>query len=218
MTLNPSRSTVEKLDQTETEAERESEAMSQQKSKYAAVSTAKAQRGANYVRPGHYLARIDAVREDKSSNKKGDFIAIELTIAKVLDATNTGPESVKQTPHVVGETAADILMLANIAFEGRAKAFAMAAGGLNESDFAQEEYPGQVIEQMVSPDQPLAGRLIEFRAAMVVKRDSRQKDSVGPNDVYTRIDYIRRVPADEVPTVLGPDVTAKFFPDLVVAK
>jgi len=188
-------------------------------SKYAKVSGARAQRGGNYVKPGHYLARIDAVREDKAF-KKGEFLAFEMTIVHVFAGSETGFDHNRKVPmtvHSVGEQVTDILMMTNVAFEGRAKAFAMAAGDLTAEAFTEEEYPGQIIEQMVAAEQPLAGRVLEIRAQQVIKVAGRAKaeTTLTNNDVYTRIDYLRRVPLPELAGVVDDKVIAKFFPDAV---
>lgn len=186
--------------------------------KYGKVSGAKAQKSGNYVRDGHYVARIDAVREDNAF-KKGDFIANEMTIVKTFEDSTPGfdySRKVEKSLHAPGESTADILMVSNVAFEGRMKAFVMAAGNLTEQAFADEDYPGAIIDEVLGEEQPLVGRAVEFRATTVIKRDARQKteEDLTNNDVYTRIDYVRQVPASELGDLLGEDVAAKFFPDL----
>ncbi len=188
-------------------------------SKYAGVSGARAQRGGNYVRPGHFLARIDAVRADKTF-KKDEFIAIELTVVHVFPGSDSGIDYNRKVPIpslTVGEQVSDILKMTNVAFEGRAKAFAMAAGDLGADAFTQEEYPGQIIEQMLVPEQPLAGTVIEVRAQQVVKKDARAKaeTALTNNDVYTRTDYLRNVPIAELAGIADAKIIAKFFPDAV---
>ena len=190
----------------------------QQQSKYAKVAGARAARGANYMRPGHYLARIEAVREDKAF-KKGDYVAIEMTVvATFADAVQGFDYNRKvQLPfHGVGENVSDVIMQTNIAAESRIKAFAMAAGDLTEEDFQSEAYPGATIDELVGETQPVAGAVVEIRAQTVIKKESRAKaeSALTNDDIYTRLDYVRRVSFAETKTLLEPKVIDRLFPDL----
>jgi hypothetical protein len=190
----------------------------QEKSKYAGVSGAKAQRVGNYVKPGHYLARIDRVEEGQAF-KKGPFIAVQFTIVHAFENSVPGFDynrKVALALHRAGEDVTDICMLSNVAFESRVKAIALVAGGLTESDFVQEEYPGKIIEDMVDEDQPLAGVVVEIRADTVVKKVAKAKpeEALTNDDVYTRLGYMRRVPASELAEILEDRELQKFFPDL----
>lgn len=188
-------------------------------SKYAKASAAKAQAPSNYIRPGHLLAVINRLEEGEAF-KKGSFVAANMTVVKVFPDSVEGFNYDRKIPlglHTIGEAVSDIMMMSNVAFEGRIKAFVMTAGDLGDEDFASEEYPGQIIDEAVGETQPLAGTVLELRARTIVKKDARHKAEaeLTNNDVYTRIDYVRAVPAEELPELLDEATLARFFPDLV---
>ena len=201
----------------------------QQKSKYAGVSGAKPQRASNYVRPGRYIVRLDRL-EAGEAFKKGDYVAIQQTVLKTLPNGPVGfdyDRKIPLPPHSQGEQISEIAMVKNVAFEGRMKALLMVAGDMIEADFARgtpeapipgnlEAYPGQSVEQAVSPDQPLAGVVMEIRADTAVKKDAKAKpeQALTNADIYTRIAYLRRIPFAELPSTLDEATLARYFPDL----
>ena len=194
------------------------------KSKYAKVSSAKPQRAANYPRPGHYLVRIDAIREDEDSKNIG-YIANEMTNVHTFADSEPGYNYVKKAPmplHKVGETFTDVIKSGNVAFAQRTKGLAMAVGNLTQDDFDKEEYEGEIIDQLVSEDAPGAGKVLEIKVQQRIKKDSRSKaeSELGENDQYTTIGYVRCVPFSEVAEILEEegkltkDQILKFFPDI----
>ena len=185
------------------------------------ASKARAHRSANYPRPGHYLVRLDAVREDTDKSKT-TFIAVEQTCVKVYEDSQPGFDYGKKTPmalHRVGETFADIIKRTNVAFGPRLKAVAMCAGNLTEEDFATEEYEGAIVDQMLHADQPCAGYVLEIVIKSVIKKDKRDipEEQLGSKDFYQTIDYVRRLSFGEVQEELAgmnPAQVARLFPDL----
>ena len=41
------------------------------------------QQGGNYIRPGHYIMRLDRVKAGTSQQGSGDFVAIEMTTLSI---------------------------------------------------------------------------------------------------------------------------------------
>lgn len=172
------------------------------KGRYGNVSGAKPQRASNYLRPGHYVVQVSAVKED-TAFKKGDFVAVEMRVVHVFADSTPGYDYARKadTPcHSLGEEVSDIMMVSNVAFEQRLKAFVMNAGGLTEEDFANEEYPGQLIEAALGDEQPIAGTLVELRCETVVKKDARDKAEADlkNENIYTRPNYVRTLAASEL--------------------
>lgn len=186
--------------------------------KYADVGGARAQRPANYIRTGHYLARIDRV-EEGTTFKKEDFVAANLTILKVFPDSQEGfdyDRKVKTPLHAVGEAVTDFMAVQNVAFNGRIKGFASIAGDLNESDWAQENPKGSIVGEIVGATQPLSGVVVEIRADLRVKKEAKAKPEAAltGKDVYTQTGYVRRVPFAELKELLDEATIARHLPDL----
>lgn len=191
--------------------------MSKQQSKYASVGAARAQMSANYPRPGHYWIRIDAVEEGKNF-KKEDFIANRYTVIRVLDDSIPGFDfgrKAEMPTNSVGESVSDVMKVNNVAFEGRVKAFAMVSCDVTEAGFQSEEYPGQIIDELVSADSPAVGAVIDLKVEQVIKQNAQNKeeDQITNSDTYTKNGYVRRVPFAEVLEAIGDDVR-RFVPDI----
>ena len=184
------------------------------KSKYASVSSARAQSTATYPTGGHYLWLIQAVEEGVNF-KKQDFVANRSTnIFTFEDSVSSIDYDRGQTaipPTAVGTTLSDVMLLGNVAFDGRIKNLAMAAANLTEADFEAEEYDGQIIDEMVGPDQPVAGFVVEVRVEQTVKRDAR--DPIENKDTYHKVNYIRRLSFSEVLETVGENVT-RLIPNI----
>lgn len=168
-------------------------------SKYAGIGAARAQRPANYFKPGfHGLVRILKVEEGEDRFKT-TLVACQATVVHLFadaDAANTNK---------VGEECAEVIKKTNQAYAGRLKALAMAVGDLTEQDFEEQKYDGEIFDELLSEDQPAAGVIVETRSALVKKKAAAEKtaEQLKPSDFYTRVDFLRRVPFGEVKEILA---------------
>lgn len=167
----------------------------QAKSKYAGVGGARTQRAANYFKPGtHALWRISRIEEGEDRFKTA-LVAANGTLIFAFE-DNSGNRT--------GEEVSEVIKRSNVAFEGRLKALAMAAGDLTETDFDQQEYDGEIFDDMVAEENPVGGTVVEVRAVSVVKQTAANKkpEDLEAKDRYTRVDFVRRVPFSEVQEVM----------------
>lgn len=197
------------------------------KSKYAKVSSAEVFGDVNYFnRAGRYLVLINSIEEGENHNNVL-FVQANLRILKVFD---NGPESydydkrrsgepVVIAPHTVGEEVVDKMMSNNVAFTSNVKRIAMTVGDLTQDDFDKESFEGEIIEDMVSSEQPLAGRVIEVRAKQVVKKPQREKDEedLRNEDCYTRIDYVELLDGEDIEDELDTEIIEQYGIDVTTA-
>ena len=190
------------------------------KSKYAKVSKAEVFGDVNYFnRAGRYLILVNSIEEGENHN---NILYVQNNMT-VLHVAATGPRSynydkrkggdpVEMAPHNVGEEVVDKIMSNNIVFGSNLKRLAMTIGDLTQEDFDNEEYEGQIIEEMVSEKQPLAGRVIEVIAKQIVKKPKRDVDEedLTNDDVYTRVDYVELLQGDEIIEELDAEIIEKF--------
>lgn len=193
---------------------------SKPKSKYAKVSAAEVFGDVNYLnRAGRYLVLINSIEEGENHNNIL-FVQSNMRILKVFE---NGPESydydkrkggepVALAHHAVGEEVVDKMMSNNIAFGSNVKRIAMTLGDLTQKDFDNEEFEGEIIEEMVSSDQPLAGSVVEIRAKQVVKKPQRDKDEedLRNEDCYTRIDYVERLDGEDIKDELDSEIIEQY--------
>lgn len=159
---------------------------------FAGVKEAKPSFAANYLSEGHYLLRIDRVKFGKT--RKGDeFVAVETTVAHVWD-NNDG------AGHKIGENATHMLMCKHDMFLPNFKAMIVNLLKCPETDITVDACV-QICDEAT---QPFSGMLVEIIAKNIVTREG--------ND-FTRIDYKRQVPAEEVAGLLSDEVKTRLFPD-----
>lgn len=158
---------------------------------FSGIEKVKARIDANYIRPGHYLARIDVVKADKTRKQDG-FVAIEMTILHVIDNDN-------DKGHSVGENVSHLLMQKHDAFLGNMKSFVANVFGM-----MPEEITEQHCTLVCSTPCPLTGTVVEFTARNITTR-------LGSD--FTAINYRREVPAAECIATLSPQVQILYFPN-----
>lgn len=164
-------------------------------SKYAGVGAARAQRPANYFKPGgHFLWRVIKVEEGEDRFKNA-LVAAQGGIIHTFEDSDAASNR-------VGEEVAEVIKRSNVAFAGRLKALAMAIGDLTEADFEAQEYDGEIFDELVSEDQPGAGVILQVRTVQVLKQAAANKEKPEPKDYYTRTDFVRRVAFSEVKELL----------------
>jgi hypothetical protein len=158
-----------------------------------------------YIRSGHYLARIDAVKAGK--NRFGDdLVAIEMT--GIYTFPDGQPPSKGEQFHAPGEAFSDVISRkgAKDMYLGRVKAFITSV--TNEPESA---VTAQVAEIVTGATQPLKGLIVEvFGRNIVTKAAAGRALAAGPGSVpetMVAVDYrgqmsvtrLRKlVPADQL--------------------
>ncbi len=182
------------------------------KSKYAGVGATRAQRPANYFRPGgHFLIRVLKIEEGQDRFEVA-LVAMQGTV--VHSFADSAP-----TTNKVGEDVSEIIKRTNKAYGPRLKALAMTVANLTEADFEEQEEDGEIIDEMVSEDQPAAGVILEVRSTQILKQTAAEKANPEPKDFYTRVDFIRRVSFSETRDLLlesglTPELVARRVPNI----
>ena len=170
----------------------------QMASMFSGVSQARPNVDANYVRPGRYWLRIDNCKVG-TSRKHVPFCANEMTVVHVFDNSNG-------TGHRVGEQVTDMMMRDNDYFLSDIQGF---VGHVLDVE------PAAVTEQdcgaIYGPEQPLRGLCVELNAREIQTRNINQQ--TGQPGVFTKISYVREVPATELLQFLPPDVQNQFWPN-----
>jgi len=173
---------------------------------FTGAGTTKSSRDSNYVTPGHYIMRIESVRQ-KLNREDAAIFVIEMlpihVIAKDLLEDNRQPGTMNGTPtfsnkkgvpcsHLISFTGpGKDMALPNIkAFaEVLVPGFAEAFGEMAIDPDTKEKYDVQerTLEGLVEEDgefaQPLAGMLVEVIARSIVTQKSK-KD-------FTKITYVQ---------------------------
>ncbi len=177
-------------------------------SKYAGLATTQVTQRGNYLTPGHYLLRVNSFRKQVGFRAGPMFVGNLNVIHVFADSPATAnPE---------GQEVSEVLKESNRAFMPRMRAFIDAAGALTQDDWTNDG--GDAIVGEASGDsQPLAGKIVEARATLVVKETAQNKpqSELQPTDVYTRVDYLRNVTIEEAKETISAESFAKFFPDAV---
>jgi hypothetical protein len=157
---------------------------------FAGMKSAKPILDSEYFKPGHYW--VLNCRNKIDQNRKLEwFIANEFTIIHVLD--NAGGQGFS-----IGASATHLVMQKSDYFASEVRTFVSKVLAVAFEDVGEEE-----AMSVYGDDQPLAGTIIEVRATMVMTKK---------NTPFTKICYMREVPASEALGVLAPEVVARFFP------
>lgn len=143
--------------------------------------------GGTYIRPGHYLARIDRVKAGTSQQDSGEFVAIEMTVLAALpDGEIPVDEDFNLLSsehwHRPGEAVSHLLMAKHASFQGNFKAFVSNVGGLTDKAVTAEKC-SMVTQGLFD------GLLVEVRARTTKTRKG---------SPFTVVGYAREVPPAEV--------------------
>ena len=143
--------------------------------------------GGSYVRPGHYLARVDRVKAGVSQQDGGECVAIEMTVVETLQDGDIPVDSdfnlqTKDAWHRPGENVSHLLMAKHASFQSNFKAFVANVGGIPEGDINQDHCQ-KVTEGLFE------GLFVEVRARTVKTRRGTP---------FTVVGYSREVPPAEI--------------------
>lgn len=160
------------------------------------IGDAKMRIGANYIRPGHYMLRMDGIKIDETRNKVA-FMAVETTVVKVLDDD-------QGKGHRVGEAVCHWMKVVDDNFLPNLKAMIAHIMDMKPEEIAQEH-----AMLICAADQPLTGSVIEVNARQIMTRQ---------NKPFTEVNYKREVPPAEALTVLDAEAQRIYFPNEFLAK
>lgn len=163
---------------------------------FKSLKDVKMRQAANYMRAGTYWCRIDAIKIDKN-RKMAVFMAVEMTIVKVLDDD-------QGRGHKVGEGVCHMLMVANDSFLPNIKA--MIA---HIMDMRPEEIEARHAEQICALDQPLTGTVVDVYARAITTKAGKP---------FTEINYRREVPPAEAAATLDAETQEVYFPNDALTK
>lgn len=150
-------------------------------------NTVASSNGGSYVRPGHYLARIDRVKSGESQQGSGEFVAIEMTVLAALEDGDLPVDEDfnilgKEHWHRPGENVSHLLMAKHPSFQANFKSFVANVGGVAESEVTKDRCV-QVTQGLFE------GLFVEVRARTVKTRRG---------SPFTLVGYSREVPPEEI--------------------
>lgn len=172
---------------------------------FTGVEDAKASFDAVYVNVGHYILRIDRVKADES-RKKEQFMAVEMTtLHQYGDCASFLKEGDSPDKlHRPGQAVSHLMMAKHESFKGNVKAMIANILGVHETEVSEKD-----CNDICGEGQPLGGMIIEVRAQNILTRDKRD---------FTKVTYVREVPASELFNVLDQKIIDTYFPEDVMAK
>jgi hypothetical protein len=115
------------------------------------IENAKASFASNYVRAGSYEADLGKVELTKN-HAKVEFLAIEMTVTKVMDND-------EGRGHKVGDEITHLMKVQNTSFLGNFKQFAASALNCDADQVGKAE-----ADRITSDEQPLVGVKVGFVA------------------------------------------------------
>ena len=156
--------------------------------------------GGSYVKPGHYLARIDRVKAGISQQDKKEFVAIEMTVLASLPDGDIPVDAdfslqTKDAWHRSGENVSHLLMSKHASFQSNFKAFVANVGGIPEGDI-QKSHCEKVT------DGCFEGLFVEVRARTIKTR---------AGNPFTVVGYSREVPPSEISERVDEETLARVL-------
>lgn len=152
----------------------------------------------NYEGAGHYWTKFNKIKQGMTRTKE-TFLAIEKTVIKVLPSNESGPT------HFVGEEISHYIGISgNEYFEKDVKGMVIGMFGVKSEEVTEE-----ICESVLANE----GALMAGIVAEVDNRKIATKPKPdGTTGFFTKIKYMREVPAKEVLVDLTPELVKKFFP------
>jgi len=158
---------------------------------FAGVTEAKVRVPANYIRPGHIIAKIRRVERGITRAAKKPFIVFEMTVLKHL-----GGESGQG--HRIGEDFGHMIV-ENDSFASNVKGALMGILGVSESEISAQD----AIE-ICAEDQPLANTIVEVKSHTILTK---------AGEDFTVVNYLGEVPASRALLTIDPQVLEANFAD-----
>lgn len=190
-------------------------------SKYKKAAAVQLSVEANYQRPGRYLLLIERVEEGVTPRGREDFVSVHSIVLAADGSDRTQIDHRFGGPlHRVGENTIWFQKVRGDYFDQNMLKFAIAASNMTQDEIAkaEEESGHTIVDEMVSPDQPFAGVVVEAvvqtRAGKKARDAGKAEDQLLAEDTFTITNWLRRVPYAEVKKNVPADVLARFLPDI----
>lgn len=174
---------------------------------------------ANYQRAGRYLLLVQRIEEGETPRGKEAFVAVH-SVVLGADGDERTPLEVRfgGAVHRVGESTNWFQKTKGDYFDQNMLKFAIAASNMTQDEIAaaEEEQGHTIIDEMVSPEQPFAGVVLEAHVVVKIKKNGRDlpEDRLTSEHVATVTNWLRRVPYAEVKELVEAETLAKFLPDI----
>lgn len=150
-------------------------------------------KNANYIRPGHFLMRINQCKTDEN-RKKEPFAAVEGTVICILDS---------DTEHRLGEDVTFLIKKASDYFEDEMVSFLGAATGMDVKS-ETDENKEQALAAIFESDNPLSGTVLEVFAKNIVLKESGRD--------FTQITWRGEVEPHRLKDILSDEELDRFYP------
>lgn len=176
---------------------------------------------ANYQRAGRYLLLIERIEEGTTPRGKEDFVAVH-SIVLAADGDERTPleQRFGGAVHRVGESTNWFQKVRGDYFDQNMLKFAIAASDMTQDEIAAAEDENQttIVDEMVSPEQPFAGVVVEAHVQVRIGKKARDAGKAEANlsseDVFTVTNWVRRVPYSELSELVEDATLATYIPDL----
>lgn len=171
---------------------------------FSGLSSAKARIQATYVRPSHFIARIDACKTGENRKNEGFFV-VEMT---VIHDCAPDKYDMQTYGHSVGERVSWMAMSKHDSFLGNVKAFMANVLGLTGAE--AENLGEEEAVQITSNDQPLAGTIIEVIAKNITTK---------AGNPFTAVNFVGEVQPQQMLDLwatmgdTGTEREQQFFPE-----
>lgn len=165
-----------------------------------------AQSRGSFARGGRYIALINRVRSGYSKQSSSDYVAVDLTVLKVLsggdDPKIVGADGKwaddPKGRHAEGEDISVMFMSKHLSAKRNYKAFVASAVGVQADDVTPE------FCQKVESDELLSGEVVEINNRVVETKKT--------GNPFTQVWVQRPVPAKEFAEALSTEIAERFFP------
>lgn len=162
-----------------------------QKGFFKNLKEAKARVGSDWLSEGHYWCMIQRVKIDENRTNQAAFF-IEMVTLKILDdADGKG----HRRP---GIDVTHAIWQRFDSFLGNVKQFLTVVLDEDPNDIDMEH-----VEMVIEDDQPLSGTVVEVKGTQILTKAGKP---------FTRIDYVREVPAVELAEGLDAETIERYFP------
>lgn len=173
-------------------------APAQKRSLFAGIGAARTMLDTSYFKEGRYWMRIDKGKQFENRNHLAR-VGIEGTIIKVLDDH-------QGRSHRAGESVSHLYKRENEYFDREIKTFICMITGAAEEQVTEElglQVADAIFPEGSNAPQPMAMKVVE-----VVARLTKTKKDTD----FTRVSFVREVPASEVLGGIAPADAVRFFP------
>jgi len=172
---------------------------------FAGIDDAQTFQSSVWADPGRYIVRINCIKR-KDTQARNILIIIEQTVLRALSVAEAHQHG--KVGHADGAEISYSFNMRHQSTLGNIKGFiaameGMTPEGLMQALQAEGRSLAQHVEAVIGPGQPYAGMFVEVNYTQITTRAGAP---------FTRANWVRVVPARELPNILSPEVLAIHFP------